>query len=171
MKTDNLAQKLSEAFDGGRLDKDIKSTDREGWATYSLIGDVLRGNDKHLTLDVSSSVLKKLSELERVNNLKENNTFASKMSSFLDRLKMPKPSPYQFASLAIVFSLGVSVDNIIEKSTMNGISKEVYVEGTRQLVSNFEVSEQLESECDISEASVDGFIMQHERLSGSPSMC
>jgi hypothetical protein len=171
MKNEILAQKLSEAFDGGRMDKGSKSIDRDNWAMYSLIGDVLRGGYKHLTLDVSKNVFKKLSELESVNKSKESNTLPKKISSFLDRLKIPKPSPYQFASLAIVFSLGVSVDNIIERSTTNGLGHEVYVEGTSQLVGNFEVSEQLESECDISEVSVDGFIMQHERLSGSPSMC
>ena len=166
-----LAQKLSEAFDGGPIDKDPKSFDREDWATYSLIGDALRGCDKHLTLDVSAAVFKRLGELESVNKNNENNTLARKISSFLDKLKIPKMGPYQFASLAIVFSLGVSVNNIIERSTVNGIGHEVYVEGTSQLVGNFELSEQLESECDISEVSVDGFIMQHERLSGSPSMC
>ena len=166
-----LAQKLSEAFDGGHMDKDLKSLDREDWATYSLIGDALRGCDKHLTLDVSASVFKKLSELECVNKAKESNTVARKISSIFDKLKIPKLGPYQFASLAIVFALGVSVNNIIERSTINGIGQEIYVEGTSQLVGNFELSEQLESECDISEVSVDGFIMQHERLSGSPSMC
>lgn len=171
MNKEILAQKLSDSFDGGHIDKDLKSIKREDWATYSLIGDALRGDDEHLTLDVSSSVFKKLSDLESVNKSKESNTLASKISSFLDSLKIPKPSPYQFASLAIVFSLGVSVDNIIERTTINGIGHEVYVEGTSQLVGKIEVSEQLESECDISEVSVDGFIMQHERLSGSPSMC
>ncbi len=166
-----LAQKLSEAFDGGRIDNDPKSLDREDWATYSLIGDAIRGSDKHLTLDVSAAVFKKLSELESVEKTKESNTVARKISSILDKLKIPKMGPYQFASLAIVFSLGVSVNNIIERSTVNGIGHEVYVEGSSQLVGNFELSEQLESECDISEVSVDGFIMQHERLSGSPSMC
>ena len=176
MKDENMnnkisAQKLSEAFDGGRIDKDLKSFDREDWATYSLIGDTLRGCDKHLTLDVSTAVLKKLGELEGGNKTNENDTLARKISSFLDKLKLPKLAPYQFASLAIVFSLGVSVNNIIERSTFNGIGHEVYVEGNSQLVGNFDLSEQLESECDISEVSVDGFIMQHERLSGSPSMC
>ena len=166
-----LPQKLSEAFDGGRTDKDPGSLNREDWATYSLIGDALRGCDKHLTLDVSSAVFKKLSELESAKKTKESNTLARKISSILDKLKIPKVGPYQFASLAIVFSLGVSVNNIIERSTVNGIGTEVYVEGTSQLVGNFEQYEQLESECDISEVSVDGFIMQHERLSGSPSMC
>lgn len=166
-----LAQKLSEAFDGGHMDKELKSLDREDWATYSLIGDSLRGCDKHLTLDVSAAVFKRLSELESVNKIKESNTVARKISSFLDKLKIPKLGPYQFASLAIVFALGVSVNNIIGRSTINGIGQEIYVEGTNQLVGNFELSEELESECDISEVSVDGFIMQHERLSGSPSMC
>lgn len=166
-----MAQKLSEAFDGGRVDKDPELLGREDWATYSLIGDALRGCDKHLTLDVSAAVFKKLSESECVNKTKESNTVARKISSILDKLKIPKFGPYQFASLAIVFALGVSVNNIIERSTINGIGQEIYVEGTSQLVGKFELSEELESECDISEVSVDGFIMQHERLSGSPSMC
>ena len=171
MNNDILAQKLSEAFDRGRVDKDIKSFDRAEWAMYSLIGDALRGDDKHLTLDVSAAVHKKLGEQEKVKSSNRINSLASKISTFFDRLKIPKPSPYQFASLAIVFSLGVSVDNIIERSPVHGIGNEVYVEGSNQLVGSYEVSEQFESECDISEVSVDGFIMQHERLSGSPSMC
>ena len=105
MNNEILAQKLSDAFDGGRIDRDPKSIRREDWATYSLIGDALRGGDKHLTLDVSEAVYKKLSELESVNKSKQSNILARKISSFLDSLKIPKPSPYQFASLAIVFSL------------------------------------------------------------------
>ena len=171
MDKEILAQKLSEAFDGDSVDKDIKFIDRADWATYSLIGDALRGDDKHLTLDVSSAVFKKLSEAESVNNFKESNPLLSKISSFLDKFKIPKPSPYQFASLAIVFSLGVSVDSIIERSTMHDIGHELYVEDTNQVIGKLEVSEQLESECDISEVFVDEFIMHHERLSGSPSMC
>lgn len=166
-----MTQKQSEAFDGGPMDKDTESIDRADWASYSLIGDALRGDDKYLALDISATVYKKLTDSEGVEGSRNSRTFTSRISEFLDRLKIPKPSPYQFASFAIVFSLGVSVDNIIERSSIYGNGHQVYVDSSNQLIGSFEVSEQLESECDISEVFVDELIMHHERLSGSPGIC
>ena len=84
--------------------------------------------------------------------------------------QFPKTGGYQFASVAIVFVLGFSSNNII--SNLNGGNEEnFYVESGVKAVAVLNPSDQIESDCDISEIFIDEFIMHHERLSGSSDLC
>ena len=85
-------------------------------------------------------------------------------------VSFPKRGGYQFASVAIVFALGFSSNNIM--SNLNGGNVEnFYVESGVKAVAVLNPSDQIESDCDISEIFIDEFIMHHERLSGSSDLC
>ena len=67
------------------------------------------------------------------------------------------------------FALGFSSNNIM--SNLNGGNVENFMWKVVKAVAVLNPSDQIESDCDISEIFIDEFIMHHERLSGSSDLC
>ena len=84
--------------------------------------------------------------------------------------QFPKTGGYQFASVAIVFALGFSSNNIMNNFKGDNVEN-FYVESGVKSVAILNPSDQIESDCDISEIFIDELIMHHERLSGSSDLC
>ena len=84
--------------------------------------------------------------------------------------QFPKTGGYQFASVAIVFALGFSSNNIMNSFKGENVEN-FYVESGVKSVAILNPSDQIESDCDISEIFIDELIMHHERLSGSSDLC
>ena len=84
--------------------------------------------------------------------------------------QFPRTGGYQFASVAIVFALGFSSNNIINNFKGENVEN-FYVESGVKSVAILNPSDQIESDCDISEIFIDELIMHHERLSGSSDLC
>ena len=170
-KNDN--ERLSRMFDGelgGDISGDIN---RENWKIYSIIGDSLRDGPHHLSKDISAKVRRSLEDTENkpIKRGLWTNLTGGSLFGFLRGLwHVPKTGSYQFASVAIVFALGFSSNNIM--NNFNGGNVEnFYVESGVKSVAVLNPSDQIESDCDISEVFIDELIMHHERLSGSSDLC
>ena len=140
---------------------------------YSIIGDSLRDGPHYLSRDISAKVRRSLEDVEVKSNKRDlwTGLMGGSISGYLRGLcQFPKVGGYQFASVAIVFALGFSSNNIM--NNLNGGDVEnFYVESGVGAVAVLNPSDQIESDCDISEIFIDEFIMHHERLSGSSDLC
>ena len=174
MINENDNERLSRMFDGelgGDISGDIN---RENWKIYSIIGDSLRDGPHHLTRDISAEVRRSLEDIAA--NESNNKGFWTGLlnGSLLGYLRgfcqFPKTGGYQFASIAIVFALGFSSNNIMNNFKGENIEN-FYVESGVKSVAILNSSDQIESDCDISEIFIDELIMHHERLSGSSDLC
>ena len=94
----------------------------------------------------------------------------SLLGSLRSVCQFPKTGGYQFASVAIIFALGFSSNNIMNNLKGESVEK-FYVESGVKSVAILNPSDQIESDCDISEIFIDELIMHHERLSGSSDLC
>ena len=171
-KNDN--ERLSRMFDGelgGDISGDIN---RENWKIYSIIGDSLRDGPNHLNRDISAEVRLSLENIAAKESIKKGfwrGLFGGSLFGYVRGLcQFPKTGGYQFASIAIVFALGFSSNNIMENLKGENIEN-FYVESGVKSVAILNSSDQIESDCDISEIFIDELIMHHERLSGSSDLC
>ena len=166
-------ERLSRLFDGDLGAEVQGGIDRENWKIYSIIGDSLRDGPHYLSRDISAEVRRSLEDTEVKSNKRElwTGLMGGSLFGFLRGLcQFPKTGGYQFASVAIVFALGFSSNNII--NNLNGGDVEnFYVESGVKSVAVLNPSDQIESDCDISEIFIDELIMHHERLSGSSDLC
>ena len=173
MIKENDNERLSRLFDGDIRGAAPNDINRENWKIYSIIGDSLRDGPHYLSRDISAEVRRSLEDTEVKSNKRElwTGSIGGSLFGFLRGLcQFPKTGGYQFASVAIVFVLGFSSNNII--SNLNGGNEEnFYVESGVKAVAVLNPSDQIESDCDISEIFIDEFIMHHERLSGSSDLC
>ena len=173
MIKENDNERLSRLFDGDLRGDAPNDIDRENWEMYSIIGDSLRDGSHHLSRDISAKVRRSLEGTEVKSYKRESWTalIGGSLFGFLRGLcQFPKTGGYQFASVAIVFALGFSSNNIM--NNLNGGKVEnFYVESGVKAVAVLNPSDQIESDCDISEIFIDEFIMHHERLSGSSDLC
>ncbi len=173
MIKENDNERLSRLFDGDLLGDAPNDINRENWKIYSIIGDSLRDGPHHLSKDISAKVRHSLEDTEFKSNKRELWTGSTGRSLFgflRGFCQFPKTGGYQFASVAIVFALGFSSNNIM--NYFNGGNVEnFYVESGVKAVAVLNPSDQIESDCDISEVFIDEFIMHHERLSGSSDLC
>ena len=173
MIKENDNEKLSRLFDDdihGHAPGDIN---RENWKIYSIIGDSLRDGPHHLSRDISAKVRRSLedAEIKSIKRVSWTGLIGGSLVGSLRGLyQFPKTGGYQFASIAIVFALGFSSHNIM--NSLNGENVEnFYVESGVKSVAVLNSSDQIESDCDISEIFIDELIMHHERLSGSSDLC
>ena len=174
MTTENKNERLSRLFDGD-LDGSIPDDmDRENWEIYSLIGDSLRDGSHHLSSDISASVRRTLEDIGADNSNKTGfltGLLGGSLFGYLRTLcQFPKTAGYQFASVAIVFALGFSSNNIMNNFKGENVEN-FYVESGVKSVAILNPADQIESDCDISEIFIDELIMHHERLSGSSDLC
>ena len=173
MIKENDNERLSRLFDGDLRGDAPNDIDIENWKIYSIIGDSLRDDPHHLSRDISAKVRRSLEDTEVKSNKRElwTGLIGGSLFGFLRGLcQFPKTGGYQFASVAIVFALGFSANNIM--NNFNGGNVEnFYVESGVKAVAVLNPSDQIESDCDISEIFIDEFIMHHERLSGSSDLC
>ena len=174
MTNENDNERLSRMFDG-ELDGEISGDiDRENWKIYSIIGDSLRDGPHYLTKDISAEVRLSLEGTSADESVKKGlleGVFGGSVFRYLrSYFQFPKTGGYQFASIAIVFALGFSSNNIMNFIKGENVEN-FYVESGVKSVAILNPSDQLESDCDISEIFIDEFIMHHERLSGSSDLC
>ena len=174
MSKENSEEKLSRLFDGdlgGDVSHDIN---REKWNVYAIIGDVLRDGPDNLSRDVSTKVRRSLEDNTQTEPVKKGFWTSLLNTSILQYLStrwlVPKTGAYQFASVAIVFALGFSSHDIMTDFQRENIEN-FYVESGVRSIAVLNPSEQIESDCDISEVFIDELIMHHERLSGSSDLC
>ena len=174
MIKENDNERLSRLFDGdlgGDVPDDIN---RENWKIYSIIGDSLRDGPHHLSRDISAKVRHSLEGTGTDESTKKGfwtDLFGGSVFGYLRGLsQFPKSGGYQFASVAIVFALGFSSNNIINNFSGENVEN-FYVESGVKSVAILNTSDQIESDCDISEIFIDELIMHHERLSGSSDLC
>ena len=174
MIKENNKESLSRLFDGdlgGDIPGDIN---RENWKIYSLIGDSLRDGPHHLSKDISAEVRRSLEKIAADESIKKGiwaGLFGGSLfGSLLSLCRFPKTGGYQFASVAIVFALGFSSNNIMNNFKGENVDN-FYVESGVKSVAILNTSDQIESDCDISEIFIDELIMHHERLSGSSDLC
>ena len=174
MIKENNKERLSRFFDGdlgGEIPGDV---DRENWKIYSVIGDSLRDGPHHLSRDISAEVRSSIKDIAvNESNKKGFRTvvFGGSLFSYLRSFcQFPKTGGYQFASIAIVFALGFSSNNIVNNFKGQNVEN-FYVDSGVKSVAILNPSDQIESDCDISEIFVDELIMHHERLSGSSDLC
>ena len=170
----NESERLSRLFDGD-LDGDVPcDINRESWKIYSMIGDSLRDGPHHLSRDISTEVRRSLEDTVVDKAMKKGLWKGLNGGSFFGYLRslcqLPKTGSYQFASVAIVFALGFSSNNIINNFSGENVDN-FYVESGVKSVAILNPSDQIESDCDISEIFIDELIMHHERLSGSSDLC
>ena len=173
MINENDNEKLSRLFDGELGGNAPREIDRENWRIYSIIGDSLRDGPHHLSRDISAEV--RLSLEDTANKAVKKGflagIFGGTLFGFLQSVfQFPKTGGYQFASVAIVFALGFSSNNIMNNLKGESVEK-FYVESGVKSVAILNPSDQIESDCDISEIFIDELIMHHERLSGSSDLC
>ena len=174
MIKENDKERLSRLFDGD-LSGDISSDiNRENWEIYSIIGDSLRDGPHHLSRDISAEVRRRLEGFSANESKKEGfwtALFGGSLFGYLRSFcQFPKTGGYQFASVAIVFALGFSSNNIMNNFKGDNVEN-FYVESGVKSVAILNPSDQIESDCDISEIFIDELIMHHERLSGSSDLC
>ena len=174
MIKENDKEKLSRLFDGD-LGEDITGDiNRESWKIYSVIGDSLRDGPRHLSRDISAEVRRSIEDMAANEPNKkgfQTALFGGSLFSYLRSFcQFPKTGGYQFASVAIVFALGFSSNNIMN-SFKGGNVDNFYVESGVKSVAILNPADQIESDCDISEIFIDELIMHHERLSGSSDLC
>ena len=174
MTKENDNESLSRLFDGD-LGVEIQGgINRENWQIYSIIGDSLRDGPKYLTRDISVEVRNSIKDIAE-NKAKKRGVwtglFGGPFFGYLRSLgQFPKTGGYQFASVAIVFALGFSSNNIMNNFKGENVEN-FYVESGVKSVAVLNSSDQIESDCDISEIFIDELIMHHERLSGSSDLC
>ena len=174
MIMENDKERLSRLYDGdlgGDIPDDVN---RDNWNIYSIIGDSLRDGPQHLSRDISAEVRR---SLEDIAEYKANNKgilaafFGGSLFSYLRSFcQFPKTGGYQFASVAIVFALGFSSNNIMNNFKGENVQN-FYVESGVKSVAILNPPDQIESDCDISEVFIDELIMHHQRLSGSSDIC
>ena len=173
MTKENDNEKLSRLFDGDTRGHAPGDINRENWKIYSIIGDSLRDGSHYLSTDISAKVRRSLEEAENKDSKRAFRTGligGSLFGSLRGLFQFPKTGGYQFASVAIVFALGFSSNTIV--NNFNGGNVEnFYGESGVKAVAVLNPSDQIESDCDISEIFIDEFIMHHERLSGSSDLC
>ena len=174
MIKENDNERLSRLFDGDLRRNAPGDINRENWKIYSIIGDSLRDGPHHLSRDISVEVRSSIEDIAANTPRKKDFGQGFSAAHFLaiyDGLRQfPKAGGYQFASVAIVFALGFSSNNIM--NNFNGDNVEnFYVESGVKSVAVLNPSDQIESDCDISEIFIDELIMHHERLSGSSDLC
>ena len=174
MIKENDKEKLSRLFDGD-LGEDIPGDiNRENWKIYSVIGDSLRDGPHFLSRDISAEVRSSIEEIAANDSDKKGfrtALFGGSLFSYLRSFcQFPKTGGYQFASVAIVFALGFSSNNIMNSFKGENVEN-FYVESGVKSVAILNPVDQIESDCDISEIFIDEFIMHHERLSGSSDLC
>ena len=174
MIKENDKEKLSRLFDGD-LGEDIPGDiNRENWKIYTLIGDSLRDGPHHLSRDISAEVRRNLENIAANESNRKGfwtALFGSPLFGYLRSFfQFPKTGGYQFASVAIVFALGFSSNNIMNSFKGENVEN-FYVESGVKSVAILNPVDQIESDCDISEIFIDELIMHHERLSGSYDLC
>ena len=174
MIKENDNERLSRLFDGdlgGNIPGDVNM---ENWKIYSMIGDSLRDGPQHLSRDISAEVRRSLKDISSDDPVKTGFWTGLLSGSPFDYLRsfcqFSKSGGYQFASIAIVFALGFSSNNIINNFKGENVEN-FYVESGLKSVAILNSSDQIESDCDISEVFIDELIMHHERLSGSSDLC
>jgi len=173
MIKENDNERLSRLFDGDLGGDATGEINRENWRIYSIIGDSLRDGPHHLSKDISAEVRRSLEDTA-VRSIKKGfltGLFGGSLFGSLRSLfQFPKTGGYQFASVAIVFALGFSSNNIMNNFKGESVEN-FYVESGVKSVAILNSSDQIESDCDISEIFIDELIMHHERLSGSSDLC
>ena len=173
MIKENDNERLSRLFDGDLGGDAPGEINRENWRIYSIIGDSLRDGPHHLSRDISAEVRRSLEDTA-VRSIKKGiltGLFGGSLFGSLRSLfQFPKTGGYQFASVAIVFALGFSSNNIMNNFKGESVEN-FYVESGVKSVAILNSSDQIESDCDISEIFIDELIMHHERLSGSSDLC
>jgi len=173
MIKENNNERLSRLFDGDLGGDAPGEINRENWRIYSIIGDSLRDGPHHLSKDISAEVRRSLEDTA-VRSIKKGfltGLFGGSLFGSLRSLfQFPKTGGYQFASVAIVFALGFSSNNIMNNFKGESVEN-FYVESGVKSVAILNSSDQIESDCDISEVFIDELIMHHERLSGSSDLC
>jgi len=173
MIKENDNERLSRLFDGDLGGDATGEINRENWRIYSIIGDSLRDGPHHLSKDISAEVRRSLEDTA-VRSIKKGfltGLFGGSLFGSLRSLfQFPKTGGYQFASVAIVFALGFSSNNIMNNFKGESVEN-FYVESGVKSVAILNSSDQIESDCDISEVFIDELIMHHERLSGSSDLC
>jgi len=173
MIKENDNETLSRLFDGDLGGDASGDINRENWAIYSIIGDSLRDGPNHLSRDISAKVRRSLegTENESVKKGFLSGLTGGSLFGYLRSLwQFPKTGGYQFASVAIVFALGFSSNNIMNNIN-GGNTENFYVESGVKSVAVLNPPDQIESDCDISEIFIDELIMHHQRLSGSSDIC
>ena len=164
-------ERISRLFDGDLKGANYKDINRDEWELYAIIGDSLRNGPDFLTRDVSSRVFDRIASEKQENKGFFLRLAESPFCNYLrNSFRLPKTSSYQFASVAIVFALGFSANNIVG-NFKDGDIENFYVESGVRSVAVLNSSEQIQSDCDISEVFIDELIMHHERLSGSSDLC
>ena len=174
MIKENDKEKLSRLFDGDLGGDFPIDMSRENWKIYSVIGDSLRDGPHHLSRDISAEVRRILEDNAATESNKKGFWRAlfggSLFGHLLSFCQFPKTGGYQFASVAIVFALGFSSNNIMSSFKSENVEN-FYVESGVMSVATLNSPDQIESDCDISEIFIDELIMHHERLSGSSDLC
>ena len=174
MIKENDNESLSRLFDGDLGAEIPGGINRENWKIYSIIGDSLRDGPKYLTRDISVEVRSSIEDIVENKAMKRGfwtGLFGGPFFGYLRSLShFPKTGGYQFASVAIVFALGFSSNNIMNNFKGENVEN-FYVESGVKSVAVLNSSDQIESDCDISEIFIDELIMHHERLSGSSDLC
>ena len=173
MINENDNERLSRLFDGDLGGDAPSEINRENWRIYSIIGDSLRDGPYHLSKDISSEVRRRLEDTANKSTKKgflAGIFGGSLLGSLRSVCQFPKTGGYQFASVAIIFALGFSSNNIMNNLKGESVEK-FYVESGVKSVAILNPSDQIESDCDISEIFIDELIMHHERLSGSSDLC
>ena len=173
MIKENDNERLSRLFDGDLGGDAPGEINRENWRIYSIIGDSLRDGPHHLSRDISAEVRRSLEDTA-VRSIRKGfltGLFGGSLFGSLRSLcQFPKTGGYQFASVAVVFALGFSSNNIMNNFKGESVEN-FYVESGVKSVAILNSSDQIESDCDISEIFIDELIMHHERLSGSSDLC
>ena len=174
MIKENNNEMLSRLFDGDSDAEIPGGSNRENWKIYSIIGDSLRDGPQYLTRDISVEVRSSIKDIASNKPIKKGfwtGLFGGPLFGYLRSLfQFPKTGGYQFASVAIVFALGFSSNNIMNNFKGENVEN-FYVESGVKSVAVLNSSDQIESDCDISEIFIDELIMHHERLSGSSDLC
>ena len=174
MIKENSNERLSRLFDGDLGAEIPEGSNRENWKIYSIIGDSLRDGPQYLTRDISVEVRSSIEEIAANDSDKKGfrtALFGGSLFSYLRSFcQFPKTGGYQFASVAIVFALGFSSNNIMNSFKGENVEN-FYVESGVKSVAILNPADQIESDCDISEIFIDELIMHHERLSGSSDLC
>ena len=174
MIKENDNERLSRLFDGDLGAEIPDGINRENWKIYSIIGDSLRDGSQYLTRDISVEVRSSIEDIAANKPMKRGfwtGLFGSPLFGYLRSFcQFPKTGGYQFASVAIVFALGFSSNNIMNNFKGENVEN-FYVESGVKSVAILNPSDQIESDCDISEIFIDELIMHHERLSGSSDLC